>query len=305
MAVCESFATGTPENRERDASLILIKGIDGFIRDSVAPLQDFLEADQVLAADGLTLTGVISQIAEAGTTANLGPIIQTSISALADSVQLAGIRFLSGWIALNNSDFKTCIDECEKISEPFASVYTLIGQASLELGDITDALEALAIATSLDANEPMSWFQLAKAQHIAGNQEKSWEALDRAEQITGPDLEVCSMRAFVALVEPRIPEYLEAAWSLLLSIIGKDKIHPSLAVLLIELSFARSDLDGTRRVIQTLAFEAAATDADFKTNLPRTLRRLQEFGRMDLASALLDGILNATNTQNQVSKKGA
>ena|GEM_PF-2739357 len=286
MAICVALP-----GEKREHILQLISGINSFVRDSSDHLNDFLEADQVLAADNLTLTGVISAITEHAISFGLGPVIQECIAGLANSTPLAALRFLTGWIALNLNDYGRCIEECEKISEPFAAVYALMGQASLEMGDLSDAIESLTIATTLDSNEPMSWFQLAKAYHVGGEFEKSWKALNRVEDLIGPDVEVSSMRAFVALAEGSNLSHLEKAWTSLLDVGGQQKSPPGLATLLLELSLARSDYENTLKVIHNLDAKGAARDKDFIANLPHVLRRLGEHGRMDLVTVLLDRII--------------
>jgi len=273
----------------------LVSGIQLFLDSASNPLQDFLQADEILAADNYPLANFLSDLFETtvkSVSANkLFPIGKN----LADVVPLTALRFLSAWLAFQAGKYSDCLDECEQITEPYASVYSLAGQASLETGDVFDAIDALKIAVSLDEQDALARFQLVKALYVSGAQHEAWTAADELAQLTGANLEVDTMRAFIALASPRELERVTEAWQALSTSCQDQPLHPTLALLLFELSFAMNDPTATEQVIRGLDRQTVMNDRDFRANLPNLLKKIGSFGKPELSVLMIDQILDAAS----------
>ncbi len=123
------------------------------------------------------LTQLLAIIAELAIQHDHGEKTQKCFHNIANSTNQVQIRFLSAWTAFNTQQYETCIAECDAITDTFAPVYGLMGQAYLETGRIKDAIECLTTASRLLPQDATTWFQLGKAHHVSGDLKNAISAI--------------------------------------------------------------------------------------------------------------------------------
>lgn len=286
-ALCKSLDSQDPEQ----AVFIWTKGLDAFVSASPEPLADFLAVDEMAISDGLAMTDYTAQIAENSLRLGIGPSTVATLSMVADYIPLTAFRFLSAWMLLNLDDKAGCIDECDKITDPHGSVYALLGQAYLELGDVGSAVDALKVAVELDAREPMTWFFLAKAHLLLNAQKEAWASLICCEQLAGQSRETCALRVFIALNPPKNEVFLQGAWDCALEVFQSESIPSSLIVLLLNLALERNDESGFVQLLDRCNPKEVLNEPDFNGGARAILRRLVDEHRHNALNRLSEFML--------------
>lgn len=109
------------------------------------------------------------------------------------------VVFLTAWTAFNLDQLDLCIDYCDRVSEPYSPIYTLLGQALIEKGEITNAISALEVACKISASDELPHFQLAKAHYAVNDLNSAFAKLKDAHSIRPNDFEIIGFMAIVAV----------------------------------------------------------------------------------------------------------
>lgn len=165
-------------------------------------LNHVLEADSFAITMGKPLTDLYSILAEAALRNGEGEKAFKTLQKMADKTGLAAFRFLSAWTAFNNEDIEICISECDKVSEPFAPLHTLMGQAFLEHGHTSEAIESLKIAIKIAPSDPLPRVQLIKAYLVTGLQKEAMRHVDECHKLVGDHIEIACLAALTVLAGP-------------------------------------------------------------------------------------------------------
>ncbi len=165
-------------------------------------LEHILATDAFATSLHTSLTDIYGKLAEAALESGEGPKAFSALQLLADKTELAAFRFLAAFVAFNMNDFESCIAECELVSEPFAPIHTLLGQALLESGNPGDAIDALKVAASIAPNDPLPRVQLIKAYLVTGVQIEAMRQVDQCRKILGLHIEVECLAAMTILSGP-------------------------------------------------------------------------------------------------------
>ncbi|MBM4250869.1 MAG: hypothetical protein FJ146_02760 [Deltaproteobacteria bacterium] len=264
-----------------------------FLQKSKNPLQDFLLAEELADSHGAQMMELVGLIAEQSVRKNQGDQFFEAMKSGADSTRLAVFRFFAAWTALNTGRLEYCIAECEKVDQPFAPLYTLHGQALLELGRCTEAVEVLEIATRLSGSETIAWFQLAKARHISGDPERAFVALRQCRELSPNNFEVSLYMALVAL-ENNVPLALaQEAFEVGAKLMTAFSENPTVVFTLLRLACRTGRKPDAVKIMNQAKWVGMSTKSDLVRALPQVLRGLHDVGWLDLASTLLGGITPA------------
>lgn len=193
LSLCESLCQSST-----NAPLSFADRMDIYFNSSSDALADYLGAEAILNGCGETLLTIVSGLGETAVRAGVAKRFLAAVINAADKTGIVGLRFLAAWICLNIGDLKRCVIECEKVDEPIASIYTILGQALLELHQADQAIEALQVAVKLSPGEILAWFQLAKANYAAGNSREAFRSLTECEKISPNNIEIALFQAIVA-----------------------------------------------------------------------------------------------------------
>jgi tetratricopeptide (TPR) repeat protein len=162
------------------------------------PLDDYLDTEAIVNKCEITLLDLISRFGEEAVRAGNVERFLNSVVNAADRTGIVGLRFIAAWLCLNTGDLKRCINECEKVDEPFASIYTILGQALLELKKPEQAIEALTVAVKLSNSELLAWFQLAKAHYSLSSYREAYKSLHECNKLAPNNIEIALFQAIVA-----------------------------------------------------------------------------------------------------------
>ncbi|MCX6108520.1 MAG: hypothetical protein NTZ90_02815 [Proteobacteria bacterium] len=284
--LCEAMCTGPTSSVRR-----LVDGLRVFMTTSSAPLQDFLQAEDVCHGCDAKLLELIGGLGEAAVRSEYADSFLQAMQSLADATGLVVLRFLAAWAALNIGRLEQCIAECEKVDEPFAAIFTVQGQALLELGKPRDALEVLAIAVKLAPQEVLAWFQAAKAHHLIDEYDQAFDALRRCRALSPHSDEVCLYMGLVALDPNASPSYTGEALTALKPLMARFADHPVIVFTLVRLACRHGDKEQAEQVINAIAWQNNMRGTESVRQLPPVLRALNTTGWMDLAANLLNAMM--------------
>lgn len=275
--------------QQDDAAMVAswVSSLKEFANTSQSPCDDYRRAEEILAEAGLNISELATEVAETAVKKGTTDDLLNMMTRMADDSHLVVFRFLAAWIALNTDDLNRCVDECEKIDQPFASVYTIHGQALLELGRPKEAIEVLNVAVSISPNEILAWFQLAKAYHIEGDVEKSWNALELTRRLAPQSAEVAAFMAMIALQEPRDSDRLRKAGSILFPHLTEFAANEGLAVTALQLAMALQDQAQAAIIAETAHWDKFVLAPGFLKKLPPILRSLAQLEWNGVAASLL------------------
>lgn len=257
-----------------------------FLRTAGEPLRDFLVAEETVQRLDADLLDLIGELGETALRVGEDGSFLEAMQAGAEQTGLVVFRFLSAWTALNSGKLELCVEECEKVSEPFASVHTLHGQALLELGRPREALEALDVATSMGPQEILAWFQKAKALHVLGRHDQAFAALRECLRLAPQSDEVALYMALIAIETSDAPVWQEA-WSVLRPRLGRLAETATVTLTLVRLAGLLQDKDKAQGVLAESGWSGDFSGASMTAALAATLRLLGERGWMDLAAVIL------------------
>lgn len=270
-----------------------MRDVRGFLGRTKGALQDFLTAEVICQRCDAELLDIVGEFAEIAVRSDMGSDFFRTMENAADATNLVALRFLSAWSALNAGELESCIEQCEKVDEPFAAVYTIQGQAMLDLARADEAAEVLSIAVKLAPAELLAWFQLAKAEHVRGQAQASWKALTECRRLAPQSDEVALFAGLVAL-EPAVPDDMAAtAWSQLRPCLARHAGNATIVATLGRLACKAGEKTKMVGLVADTDWAAFMRSAGAASELAPLLRALQGRGWMDVASSLLGKVTDS------------
>ena len=255
-----------------------------------APEKLYLKLEELLGSCDIVFSEILAEVVHSGIIIGSGESMLKSMSNLADQTKLVAFRFLAAWSALNIEDFECCIKECEKVDQPFAPIFTIQGQAFIELGQFTEAIESLHIAVELSPLEILAWFQLAKAYHLA-NSDKCWDALCACNRLAPSNVEVAAFMAISALADDPVDgNKCLLAFNALAPHLEKSADNAAIRMHLFRLSLYTENKSDALMLAKELGTQKIYLQKDFVGFLPRILKRLQMLQWFDVSYDLLSNI---------------
>ena len=257
------------------------------LRSSPTPQDLYLDFDSACREEDITLADCLSEIGAECIRSAEGKTFQTAMSQAADLTGLSAIRFLSAWAALNTDDLSACIDECDRVDEPYGCIYTLQGQAYLESGMAKEAIDSLTLATKLSPDDVLSWFQLAKAHHILQQYEDAWHAISRCQRLApmSPEVDLLAGMVAIALKDPKVHQ---TAWQGLCRHLSVCSDNVEAAIVLLNLVFLREDKPGLQQLVEGVDWLALMAQTSFTSHLSRILGELNRRGWHKESALLLE-----------------
>lgn len=130
------------------------------------------------------------------------------IERLAIQTEQQSFSFLMAWYYLNSNRNQDCIDEIDTMPVVSSQCLAIKGQALLELGQVSRAIESLQQASQREPKDIMIWFQLAKACFCGNLFQQAWYAMRVCQRLAKqPNLEI---DLFLAIIAAACPE--ETTW---------------------------------------------------------------------------------------------
>lgn len=284
LRLCESLCQSPTT-----APLSFADCMDIYFNSSSDALADYLGAEAILNSCDETLLNIISGLGETAVRAGVAKRFLAAVINAADKTGIIGLRFLSAWICLNIGDLKRCITECEKVDEPIASIYTILGQALLELNQPDQAIEALQVAVKLSPNEVLAWFQLAKAHYVSGRSLEAFRSLAECERISPNNIEIALFQAIIAN-ESHERQLQTAAFRTLRPHLSRFSGDAEVVFNLLQLALKTDDKEKLERCLDDVNFDRLKADNRFPKLVSPFLRALYERNWMALSARFLTGV---------------
>jgi tetratricopeptide (TPR) repeat protein len=285
-ATCEALT-----RHQGDVVRVWIAAFNQFLARSDAPLADFIAAETIVQQCDAEFVDLIGELGEEAIRHDYGDPFFAAMQAGADLTGLVFLRFLAAWTALNKGDLELCVTECDKVDEPFASIYTIQGQALLELLRPKEAVEALGIAVKLCPTEAMAWFQLAKAHVVLKEHREAFAALKECLRLAPQSEEVALFMAMVANEAPDAPDLAKEAMSALKPHLPRHAGNGIVVLNLLLLALGYQSKDEAKEIIEQGDWAKVSSQKDSVSSLSQALRGLHALDWMDLASDLLGRIV--------------
>ena len=261
--------------------------LDDFLNSGDETGSSYQRNERILKDLGIDLAVFISDFATVGIELNRGQEYSPLVEILAERTNLLSYRFLLAWMALNLNDLERCIQECEKVDQPYAAIYTMHGQALLEMGKAAEAIEVLAIAVELDPREYLAQFLLAKASLITSDYATAWSAAKACWKHSANDPEVAMLLSLVANEMTATPAVLDEAWLALSAFLREGCTNEVLIANLLGLSFKRREKDWARLVVERTDWGEVFSNPGIYQNIGKILRNFGEHHWLDLAAVIL------------------
>lgn len=282
LNTCETLAAG-PQRGLRS----WVDALKRFAKESDSPLNDFVRAETIAQECNADLLQIVSGFGEQAVRGDLAEPFQKAVQAAADATGLIALRFLAAWSALNHGDLETCLDECEKVDQPYASIYTIQGQAYIELRRPREAIPVLATAVKLAPQEILAWFQLAKAHHLLDDTDAAWRAILECQRLAPQNPEISLFTAMIALGKGSDAAMHRRAYQELRPHLRLFSGNADVLFSLLRLCIAAEAHADCAGVLADGNWDALKIDRSLLNHLPDTLRSLNERAWHDVAKDLL------------------
>lgn len=287
--LCESLSLSTT-----NTPLSLADQMDVYFQSKSEALDNYLGAEAIINRCNESLLNIISNIGETAVRSGTSKRFIAAVSNAADKTGIIGLRFLSAWMCLNTGDLQRCVAECEKVDEPFASIYTILGQALLELHEPQQAIDALRVAVKLSPDEILAWFQLAKCYYALNDSENAFRSLLECERISPRNIEIALFQAFIANDSDNQSIQLNA-YRNLKPHLGSYAGDAEVVFNLLQLGIKLGDKALLEKCLAEINFERLRTDNRFAQLVSPFLRNLYDRNWMDLSAKFLTGITDAAS----------
>lgn len=281
-ATCEALT-----RRRGDVVRVWTSAFKQFLARSDAPLADFVAAESIVQQCDAEFVDLIGELGEEAIHHDYADAFFEAMQTGADRTGLVFLRFLAAWTALNKGDLETCVSECEKVDEPFASVYTIQGQALLELLRPREAVEALNVAVKLCPSEVLAWFQLAKAHLVLREHRPAFTALKECLRLAPQSEEVALFMAMIANEAPSALDLATEAMAALKPHLPRHAGNGVVVLNFLQLALGVKDKDEARQIVAQSDWTKVSTQKDSLSALSVCLKTLHALDWMDLASELL------------------
>lgn len=279
---CQTFMT-----QSLDGLKSWINHFRSFLEFSADPLTDFIKAETIVHRCNSQLPDLIGELGEHAVRLDLGENFLNVMQKGANATGLPVLRFLSAWTALNSGHLELCIEECERVDQPFGPVYTIQGQALLELGRPKEAAEALRVAVKLAPREVLAWFQLAKACHVLGQCDEAFQALRECRLLAETSDEVALYMGLVALDSLDAKEHISEALQVLSTRVARYGDTPIVIFTTLRLAAAKGDRTAAQKTLAATTWPNLLAKPQALQLLAPLLRSLHTAGWMDIAAQVL------------------
>lgn len=181
-----------------DRIVLWVQSLKEFTINSNAHEVDFDEVINLSHSMNCDLMQVISHLTEESVVNGQGIEIYKLLHTVALRSKMPSLKFLTAWTALNIDRYQECLEHCEPIMDRYAHVYLLAGQAHMQLGEITQAIENIQIAIKLDSQDATSFFLLAKCYFVSEMIEQAFDAIQNCLAKNPHDWEACLLILLIA-----------------------------------------------------------------------------------------------------------
>ncbi len=264
-------------------------------------LEQILVADAFASSMKISLTDIYGKLAEIALGNNEGPLAFSALKTIADNTGLAAFRFLAAFVAFNMNDFESCIDQCELVTEPFAPIHTLLGQALLESGHPGDAIDALKVAASVAPNDPLPRVQLIKAYLVTGVQSEAMRNVDQCRKILGHHIEVECLAAMTIMAGPiRNREFNHRTFIEIASHLATHPNDLEAFAVGMELAVELNERDWAQKYMATLELTQDFIPQRFASIIAATLKKTGERQWHDLSRQILDKTIPLTRRSSGI-----
>lgn len=254
------------------------------IGGSLSELLSFLQIQD------FSLERMLMEIAESAAIQEDTHIVDL-IQTLAESTSLPSIKFLAAWTCFNTNDLQGCLNHLEKIDLPTSASLTLQGQAMLEMGSISDAIQAFSAASRRDPHDPLPFFQLSKAEFAINHFDEAWTAIRSCQQLTPLNEEVSIFMSLISLhQDPTDPKKIEASWAAMKTLQHSSKDMTAYSEMMIDLAFASGKESNMTWIASNLDLKSIYMVDSMVNKLPLILRSLKNQGWNDAIKELLDNL---------------
>lgn len=258
-------------------------------------LAHILETDTLASALGTSLTDIYTALSEDAIIQGFGEKSLNSMKSLADRTNLAAFRFLAAWTAFNIGNLNECISECEKVNEPFAPIYTLLGQALLESGQPAEAIDALKISMELAPSDPLPLVQIIKAYLVSGIQIEAMRAVDRCRKLLGTHIEIECLAAMTIMAgNSRSKDFCEQTLSHLATHLTNNPEDIEAFSIAMELATELADKEWAFRFLSLAEFSNSTNSLNLAGKISKLLKKTGELHWHDLSRLIIDKTLVVT-----------
>lgn len=257
-----------------------------------ALLQHILDTDALAVTLDTSLVDIYGILAEKAIKHHQVDQVFDCFAKLADGTGLAAFRFLVAWISFNLNDFDRCIDECEKVNEPYGPIHTLLGQAFLESGRVESAIDALKVAAEIAPSDPLPIVQLVKAYMVSGRQLDCFKTIDRCRKLLGNNLEIECLASMAILSGNHRPEsFCHHTLSNIAAQLQADPSDSDAFAIGMELAAELNLKDWASRYAECWDSSRLANPQEIAKELAKILKRNQARNWHDISQVILDKTL--------------
>jgi len=263
-------------------------------------LQHILETDALASTMGISIADIYGLLVEDALRSGHGKAAMQAMESLANKTKLAAFHFLAALAAFNLDDFDRCINECEKVSEPFAPIHTLMGQALLESGKPESAIESLKVAIEVSPTDPLPLVQLTKAYLVCGLPENSMAVVSKCRKVIGNHIEIeclAVMGIMAAKDKPR--EFCEHTLANITALLQEDASDIDTFILGMELSSHLESKTWADKMAHILEIPEMTNQLQIAKKLAPIIKKNGELSWMDISRIILDKVLSL-NQQNAI-----
>jgi len=285
LKICESLclSPGSAAESFADCLDLMMKEPD--------PLSDYLDADAIINKCEITLLDLVSRLGEDAVRVGKVDRILNAIINAADRTGIIGLRFIAAWLSLNTGDLDRCVNECEKVDEPFPAIYTILGQALLEQCKPEQAIEALTIAVKLSSTELLAWFQLAKAHYALSNYREAYKCLHECNKLSPNNIEIALFQAIIANEFSDHDIHVDAFHSLRPHL-KRNSGDAEVVFNTLHLAVKAGDKSWLEGCLTDIDFQQLKCDSRFPKLVSPFLRTLYDNNWMSLSARFLTGMTN-------------
>lgn len=255
---------------------------------------EYCDVEDAFSGFNTALGNILSDIAIIALQNGSQNILYDCMSKIADRSSIVSFRFIAAWVALNSNNLRACIKECEIVSQPFAALLTIQGQALLELGEVKESITILRKTVSKYPEECLAWFQLAKAYHIQGEFDDAWQCLTTIKEIIPNNFEITTFMALTVMSQkPPDSMKLEIVWEDFRELILSERPGDvSLFICLFDLAFLSNEEERIEWILNHTNIHALCKDEIFIQQISKILRKMRSLNWAKAEMSFLDKLID-------------
>jgi tetratricopeptide (TPR) repeat protein len=274
-------------------NLTWVRALTQTLETRTSCLQHILDTDALASTMGASIADIYGLLVEDALRSGRGREAMQAMESLADKTKLAAFHFLAAFAAFNLNELDRCINECEKVSEPFAPIHTLMGQALLESGKPESAIEALKVAIEVAPTDPLPLVQLTKAYLVCGLPQESMAAVNKCRKVVGNNIEVeCLAVMGITAAKEKPLEFCERTLANITALLQGDPSDIDTFILGMELSSHLGLKTWANKLADILEIPEMADQLKITRKLSPILKRNGELNWMDVSRVILDKLIN-------------